>query len=282
MAPKKITANSSPREIISLLAELNGISLRKKESPNNNKNSGPAIGPTKRSGTTVVGGQSVEPRFKQSIPSITGMTMLNGTSSMIVEKTEALSDVKATGVAYEVKEQAFHVGSDLTPWLQSIGRSFVEYQILNLEFTYVPTVPTTTAGSFMMAFTGDYIDVNPADQPAFLQSEQALLGPVYSGTEGGRALQRFGFPNGDVVGFSVPKYTYCIGTTATPQTYRVVGNNTFTGYGTTDKNKYSCGKLIFATQGIKDATVALPVTVGQLFVRYKIRLLGSVKPTNNG
>lgn len=292
MAPKaprqKVLKNQSGGgflAILNALAQMNGVSLAKNPSPLNQSKSGPVFGPANKEktqdGKYLVGGQNVEKRFQQNIPNVTGMTMLNGTSSMVVEKTEALADVTTTGTAYAIKDQKFHVGSDGIPWLASISKSFVEYQILELEFTYVPTVPTTTAGSFMMAFTGDYQDTDPADQPEFLQSEQAVLSPVYSGTEGGRALQKFGFPMGDVVGFSVPKYTYCVGTSTTPQTYRIVNNATFTGFGNGDKNKYSPGKLIYATKGVEGGSTGTPKSVGQLFVRYRIRLLGSVKAGNN-
>lgn len=239
--------------------------------------------PTPRRPITLeVGGQSVEKQFKQVPAMTTGMTMINGVQSMIVEKTEALATVSTTVSTYTVGDQKFYPGSSGLPWLASISSAFTEYQVLDLEFTYVPSVPTTQAGAFMMAFTGDYLDADPATQADFLQSEQALLAPVYAGSEGGRALQKFGFPPGNVVGFSVPKYTYCLGTTNQPITYRITSNNTFTGYGNTDKNLYSPGKLLFATNGVAGASVASPITVGQLFVRYKLRLLGSVKPGNNG
>lgn len=228
-----------------------------------------------------VGGQNATKKFQQGPAYTTGMTMMNGVQTMVVEKTEALATVVATTTTFDLLSQSFFPGSSGLPWLQTISAAFVEYQVMELEFTYVPSVPTTQAGSVMLAFTGDFQDTNPATQADFLQSEQALLAPVYAGGAGGRALQRFGFPSGDVIGFSVPKYTYSLGTTSQPNTYRIVNNTTFNGYGNTDKNLYAPGKLIVGWNGVTGATVATPVTVGQLFVRYRLRLLGAVKAANN-
>lgn len=231
--------------------------------------------------TRFVGGQNVEKRFSQNRAITSSMTTTNGVQSMIVEKTEALSVVQTSTDGYVAANQQFYPGSTGIPWLGTIAAAFTHYQILDCEFTYVPSVPTTQAGGFMMAFTGDYVDVAPATQEAFLQSEQAILAPVYAGTEGGRALQRFGFPSGDVVGFTVPKYTYNVGLTNTPETYRIVNSNTFNGLGSIDKNLYSPGKLIYALNGVKGAAAGTPIVCGQLFVRYKLRLLGSVRPADN-
>lgn len=228
-----------------------------------------------------VGGQRVNKRFKGQSAITSEMVMLNGVQTMVVEKTEALTTVVATAATYLGGEQNFYPSSTGIPWLSSISQSFTQYQILELEFTFVPNVPTTQAGSFMMAWTGDYQDTVPSSQAIFLQTEQALLAPVYAGTEGGRALQHFGFPKGDVVGFSVPKYTYTVGTSKQPNTYKILSNLTFSGLGNIDKNLYSPGRLLFGVNGVKDATALLPITVGQLFVRYKVRLLGSVRPADN-
>lgn len=228
-----------------------------------------------------VGGQRVNKRFQGQSAITSEMVMLNGVQTMIVEKTEALTTVSVTNATYNSGTQNFYPSSTGIPWLGSISRSFTQYQVLELEFTYVPNVPTTQAGSFMMAWTGDFGDVVPVDQAAFLQTEQALLAPVYAGTEGGRALQHLGFPKGDVVGFSVPKYTYSLGTSKQPNTYKIVRNDTFTGFGSADKNLYSPGRLLYASNGITGATTLAPVVCGQLFVRYRLRLLGAVKPDDN-
>lgn len=228
-----------------------------------------------------VGGQNATVKFKQS-PSITGtMTMVNGVQSMIVEKTEAIYTVSAVNTTYNVASAGFFPSNINLPWLAAISSAFVEYQVLGLEYTFVPSVPTTQAGSIMLAFTGDYQDTDPATQAAFLQTEQALLAPVYAGGAGGRALQRFGFPSGDIVGFSAPRYAYCLGTTSQPCTYRIANNATFTGYGNTDKNLYSPGKLLVGWNGVTGAIAGMPILVGQVFVRYKVRLLGSVRAADN-
>lgn len=228
------------------------------------------------------GGQNAEIKYRNSPAMTSTVTMYNGVQTMVVEKTEAIQAVTAIGTSYKEAFINFYPQSPLVPWLASISKSFAQYQILELEFTYVPGVPTTQAGVFMVAFAGDYNDIVPTTQEGFLQSEQSLMAPVYAGTEGGRALQYIGFPPGDVVGFSVPKYTYSLGSTNTPETYRIVSSSTFnTTLANQERNFYSPGRLIYALNGVKDATPTTTLTVGQLFVRYKIRLLGSVKPEDN-
>lgn len=229
-----------------------------------------------------VGGQNGGKSYSQVPPAMTGMIMMNGVQTLIVEKTEAVVDIGFNAPTYYCKGSGFYPGSAELPWLQSISAAFVEYQVLELEYTYIPSVPTTQAGNVMLSFSGDWRDLNPTTVPQFLQSEQALLAPVYAGGAGGRALQKFGFPNGDIVGFSVPKYTYCVGLTKTPQTYRILNNSTFQGLGDIEKNLYSPGKLMVAVNGLAGASGTNVITAGQIFVRYKVRLLGAVSNALNG
>lgn len=227
-----------------------------------------------------VGGQDATVKFAQSRAITSNMSMVNGVQTMIVEKTEAVDTIQTTSSAFVAAARPFIPQSTNFPWLSSISSAFTEYQVLELEYTYVPSVPTTQGGNIMLAFTGDYSDSNPADQNSFLQSEQALLAPVYAGGAGGRALQKFGFPPGDVVGFSVPKYTYSLGTTNMPITYRIASSTSFTSANVIEKNTLSPGQLVYAVNGVT-VTPSTTLVVGQLFVRYKIRLLGSVKASLN-
>jgi len=235
---------------------------------------------TKGEQEVFVGGQDATVKFVQSRALTNSMANINGVQTMVVEKTEAIDTINMSLASFVCASRPFFPQSSSLPWLSSISGAFTEYQVLELEYTYVPSVPTTQAGNVMFAFTGDYNDSLPTTQPEFLQTEQALLAPAYAGGAGGRALQRFGFPSGDVVGFSVPKYTYTLGTSTIPNTYRIVSSTTFTTANNVEKNTLSPGTLIYAANGI--AQPATPgVLCGQIFVRYKVRLLGSVAAARN-
>lgn len=201
------------------------------------------------------------------------MSASGGTTSMVVVKTEAFYAVPGS-VNFSVAGSDFYPQAVALPWLSGISKSFVEYKVLDLEFTYVPYVPTTTAGSVAVAWTGDYTDTDPTDMLQMLSSEQAIIAPVYAGSEGGQALQFFGIPKGNVVGFKVPRYTYTTGNI--PKTYRNLGSTKFGAATTEMRNQYSPGRLLIATSGM-----ASTATVGYVFVRYKIQLLGSVNSTLN-
>lgn len=219
-----------------------------------------------------IGGQQI-PVSKISGSPQGVMGQENGTTSMVVVKTEPIFQVIGD-TGFSVSGVDFYPQGAVLPWLSSISKSFVEYQVLDIEFTYVPYVPTTTTGSVSIAWTGDYADSDPATMLAMLASEQSMIAPVYAGSEGGQALQQFGIPKGNVVGFKVPRYTYCEG--GRPKTFRNLGETKFSAATVEMRNQYSPGRLLVAVSGM-----ASNATVGYVFVRYKIKLLGSVKASGN-
>lgn len=219
-----------------------------------------------------IGGQDIPiTRITGSPQSV--MSTNAGTTSMVVVKTEAVYAV-AGSTGFSVIGIDFFPQSATLPWLSGISQSFVEYKVLDLEYTYVPYVPTTTTGSVAIAWTGDYTDTDPTNMLQMLSSEQAIIAPAYAGSEGGQALQQFGIPNGNVVGFKVPRYTYTTG--SIPKTYRNLGATKFGAATTEMRNQYSPGRLLVGTEGMTNTNA-----VGYVFVRYKIQLLGSVNSTLN-
>lgn len=215
----------------------------------------------------------------------------SGSTELILEKTERFVSVKAAKAAagppvvltgaFKAEEFNFHPGSSNLAWLQNMSNSFSSYSVLALEFTYVPSVPTTTTGAMSIAFYEDPLDATPADMGQILTSEQALFCPVYAGTDGGTYLQRFGSPPGNVVSFNVPKR--CImDERNTPRNFKVAKGSTVTSMkasGTlsdlSSVQLYSPGKLVVATEGCPD-----DLTVGAVFVRYRIKLMGAVSISN--
>jgi hypothetical protein len=228
-----------------------------------------------RAGLLTVGGQNYSP-ISYSTGSYAGSISSNG-NVMIVERTEPILTVASVANAFNVQAINFHVMQPNLTWLTNMANSFTTYEVLRAEFTYVPLVPTTTAGGVTMAFAEDMRDDTPTTQSQMLAYEQGLMAPVYAGGEGGRYLQRFGSPGGNVVSFELPGHVIK-DAAGVPKRFRVTKNTNLNAALTgTDAAVYSVeaycpGRLLVATDGVAAANAS----VGQVFVRYKIRLSGSI------
>lgn len=201
-------------------------------------------------------------------------------SQMIIEKTEPLGSVIASATA-----QAFSASVDqfiypMNPnlnWLQNMANSFSTYEILAFEITYIPAVPTTATGSVSMSFYEDLLDAVPTSRTQLLVSEQALFAPIYAGGEGGRYLQQFGSPKGNIVSFMLPKHAIA-DENGVPKRFKIIKPATIATMLTSDTNlaksslaNYVVGRLVVGTDGCTASQ-----NVGEIFVRYKLRLSGQV------
>lgn len=205
-----------------------------------------------------------------------------GGTQMIVEKTEPILTVTAAGTAGQFRAQQeflYPMNGNLL-WLQNMANAFTSYEVLAFEVTYVPAVPTTATGAVSLAFYEDVLDDDPTSMGQMLISEQSLYAPVYAGGEGGRYLQRFGSPTGNVVSFMVPKHAYS-DSNGNPKRFKVAKPVTVTTIlgsdevGKASLSDYLVGSLVVATEGC-----AAGQTIGQIFVRYKLRLSGTVSISN--
>lgn len=204
-------------------------------------------------------------------------------TSMVFEKTEAFIPVVTSNVSgqYSADDAPFHAMASGLSWLSNMANAFTTYEFLKVEFTYVPAVPTTTAGAFSFAFLEDLRDDVPTTMTQLLATEQSLYAPVYAGGEGGTYLQQFGAPSGNVISFQLPKHVLA-GADGTPKRFRVTKDATListiaaSDAGAYAGEAYSPGRLVYGTSGVL-ATVA---TVGQIFVRYRVRLSGAISIAN--
>lgn len=199
-------------------------------------------------------------------------SMPGSRTMLVVEKTECFSTLITTGAAGAVNIQqfAFHSGSSDLNWLRNMANSFAEWQLLAAEFTYVPAVPTTQVGSIVMALNGDYTDTSATQISEIQRYDGAVTGPVYAGTDGGLRVNTWGLNHPNTVGVVAPQYMYQFGTQ--PRTYRVLSSGTFNALAPADQNNYSPFEVLVGTSG----TGLSSQTVGSLFCRYRVRLLGSV------
>lgn len=229
-----------------------------------------------RSGLLTVGGQNYAP-VSYSSGTYSGKADSSG-NVMVVEKTEPILAVGSLAGSFNLQEVTFHAMQPALTWLTNMANSFTTYEILKAEFTYVPLVPTTVAGGITMAFAEDLRDDNPTTQTQMLAYEQGLLAPAYAGGEGGRYLQRFGSPGGNVVSFELPQHVYK-DSAGVPKRYRITKNSNLSAALTAGTNgsvysteAYCPGKLLVGTDGFTVASA----NVGQVFVRYKLRLSGAI------
>lgn len=219
--------------------------------------------------TATVGGQTV-PR-SQNFSNVSGNF---AGDSMVVERTEAIVNVTSANAAntFKVESIIIHPCFSGFNWLKNFGNSYSEYEIHRMEFTYIPTVPTTEAGSVAMYFQSDIRDSSPGSLADVLSSEQSLLAPVYAGADGGNTLQKFGSNGSNVVSFELPPHVHKFGNTY--KRFKVTTDGGMTSLLTVASGAvaglYSPGELILATTGVSTASKQ----VGTLFVRYRIKFFG--------
>jgi len=192
-------------------------------------------------------------------------------TSLFLERTELFANVISSGTAGAFSALKFDfypmVGS--LQWLRNFANSYSQYEILRLEFTYVPQVPTTTAGSIAMAFYTDHLDSPPTSMAAILTTEQSLFAPCYAGGDGGSYLQRYGNPGGNVISFEVPKHAIAYAD-GTPKMFKIINEASYAAQSIATHQLYSPGELVIASQG----AVGTNFQFGNVFVRYSIRLRG--------
>lgn len=200
-------------------------------------------------------------------------------STLEIERTEAFGAVTTSTTAglFSSNVRPFYPMAPQLQWIRNFANSYSSYEILKLEFTYVPGVPTTTTGSVAMAFFTDFRDNNPSNMAQMLSTEQSLLAPCYAGSDGGTFLQRFGAPSNNVVSFMVPDHVIKF-SDGTPKVFKICTDSAFGAMqgtatvGDATVAIYSPGELIVATEGAASASQ----TFGQVFVRYRIRLKGPI------
>lgn len=196
-------------------------------------------------------------------------------TEIILERTEALSTSVTTGVAGALNIQSYfvHPGSTEFSWLRNMSNAFAEWQLMKMEFTYVPSVPTTQIGSVAIALRPDYGDTFPGTLAEVQRYDGSVSGPVYAGTDGGLWVNQWGINYPNVVGLTVPDYMFKFD--KSHRTYRVVSDATFNGLSNADKNQYSPCAFVVATAGTATSSTA----VGTIFARYKVRLFGATPIT---
>lgn len=274
-----MSRNSTMPRIREVSIESNGQQKRKKRG-----SAGPVAyltrnGAVPRSVGSTIGGQNY---IKvQGFNSVIGG--FSGTD-LYVERTEAMYTFtsSATSGAFKVETLTQFPGYSGFNWLKNLSNSYGEYEVHRAEYTYVPTVPTTTGGIVAMSFYTDVRDISPTSLADVLASEQSLMAPVYAGGDGGTFLQRFGSPAGNVVSFELPSHITRF-SNGVPKRFKMTSDNGMTGIlaaanGSSVANQYAWGELNVASSGVTGTNTQL----GTLFIRYRIRLISPLPIANQG
>lgn len=240
-----------------------------------NSSNGPGSAAVRSSSGTVGGQQYAK------IPNLSSVVGGFNGSDLFVERTEALWTITAAATAGNFKCEPLvqHVGQSNLLWLANMSNSYSEYEVHRVEYTYVPSVPTTTAGNVAFSFYSDVRDGTPSSLSQMLASEQSLMAPAYAGGDGGTYLQRFGAPSGNVVSFELPQHIIKF-SNGVPKRFKVTsaaGADAIIGAanGSSVINQYAWGELNIASSGAEANKV-----LGIVFVRYRIRLMGPLPIAN--
>ena len=175
---------------------------------------------------------STAPRFKQT------------REGMLVTHREYIADITRNSNAFTV--DTFNINSGLAstfPWLAQIAGRFESYTFERLDFVFESMVPTTQAGTVMMAIDFDAADTPPTTKTTIMSYYGAVR--------------------------SAPWQPSILRTSTVDRTKMVKERYVRTGAltGTYDIKTYDMGNLFVATVGTGTQSVVL----GELYVDYTVR-----------
>jgi hypothetical protein len=185
--------------------------------------------------------------------------------TMILSNSEILGAVNIVSNAYATTR--FPLAPYQTAFLYGTGSNFQRYRFEMLRIVYIPSVPTTTAGSVYLSFGSDHRDLAPVNSNNQMISSGATTCPVWAGYEGGSALSHTGIIN-NAIALDFP-----VQLRAGFQ-YGVITGGGFTALPRQDMNDYAPGYLDVGTNG---STIS--GTVGQVYMVYKVKFW---MPINSG
>lgn len=183
------------------------------------------------------------PIAKQITHRTTKPNIRNRGQNVVVTHREYLQDIVRTTNTYTIDGIAINPGiSPSFPWLSQIAGRFESYTFNRLDYVYEPMVPTTQAGTVMMA-----IDFDAADTPP--TSKQTHMS--YQGAVRAAPWQPFRISALQHNRLKMVKERYV-------RTGQVPAN--------TDIKTYDMGDLYIGTVGTGAATI----TLGELYVEYTV------------
>jgi len=207
------------------------------------------------SGSTIINRNAIQPF----------VTTLN--NSTLVTNTELISDLSAIGVG----NTRFAMIPAATAWVNGIAQNYSKWQVRYLRYIYIPTGPTSAAGSIIMSPGYDYFDLLPAAATALQRGFRSVTAPVWAGWEGAAALHVYGdkLPVG-AVAIEIDVCEFKSGNELSKYPY--ISLPIFTLANGVTQNLYGPGYL--------DIWLTNP-TAGNLFCQYQYEFFEPVDPTLN-
>jgi hypothetical protein len=99
---------------------------------------------------------------------------------MTIKHREAAFTVFGTGAGYDLTTRAINPGlNTLFPWGSQLASAYERYRIVRMNFEYVPSCPTTTAGSITFALDYDTLDEAPSSGDALRSYFGAVTFPAW-------------------------------------------------------------------------------------------------------
>lgn len=141
------------------------VSRRRKPTRKPARNAGPPV---------AMGGQR-----RQRNPGIRAVGGSDG-RIRVVHREKLGNVVSQTTFATALSYHELNPGMDMTfPWLSQVAHAYEFYEFKRLTFVYVPSCPTTTTGSYIMAVDYDAADDEPDTDMALSGYHGSVEGPLW-------------------------------------------------------------------------------------------------------
>jgi len=200
---------------------------------------------TKLGNKPIVQGATSAPVAKQRVVKTNAPKVRTIREGVVVTHREYIQDLSRSNNTFTVDTIAVNAGlASAFPWLSQVAGRFESYTFERLDFVYEPMVPTTQAGSVMMAVDFDAIDTPPANKTTIMSYKGATRSSPWQASK----LVCSGI---DRLKMVPERYV---------RTAALVGNY--------DLKTYDLGNLHIATVG----TGTTAISLGEIYVEYTVRL----------
>jgi hypothetical protein len=181
-----------------------------------------------------------------------------GGDTFTISHREFLGNVVSSGSTFNIENFLTVQPGDPAcfPWLAPLAGRFEQYRLKSLVAHYIPTVPSSTAGSVMLAFDKNAARSTPATKLQLLEYQDSSKSSVWT-------------ENSLVVKGPWPKlYTLLGNNYSTPfNPANSANNTTMAGFNNVDIKTYAAGVLWVASEGVSAGTV------GEVFLEYELELI---------
>jgi len=216
-----------------------------KQKSKQNRKSKSKTSSSKLGNKPVVQGATTAPIAKQRTVRTNAPKLRTTREGVVVTHREYIQDVTRASNTFTIDTIAVNAGlASAFPWLSQVAGRFESYTFERLDYIYEPMVPTTQAGSVMMAVDFDASDSAPANKTTIMSYKGATRSSPWQASR--------------LVCSAIDR------TKMVPERYV----RTAALVGSYDIKTYDMGTLFVSTVGTGTASVSL----GELYVEYTVKL----------